>query len=88
MLFADGATGPARRFIPPGSEAAIAFLMLADLSGAQGTRHHQITATGPVAATLEIPDTRVRRADPATGTPRKTFDTVADIAVNAGILPG
>ena len=71
MLFADGATGPARRFIQSRAEAAIAFLMLADRSGAQGTRHHQITATGPVAAT-----------------PRKTFDTVADTAVNAGILPG
>ena len=88
MRFADGATVPAGRFIQPRVEAEIAFVMQADLAGAQVTRDEVIAATGHVAPSLEILDTRILRADPATGTPRRIFDTVADNAANAGIVLG
>jgi 2-oxo-hept-3-ene-1,7-dioate hydratase len=37
---------------------------------------------------LEILDTRIFRADPATGRARTVFDTVADNAANAGVVLG
>jgi 2-oxo-hept-3-ene-1,7-dioate hydratase len=88
MLFADGATVPAGRFIAPRVEAEIAFLMQAPLAGAAVTRGEVLAATGAVAPGLEILDTRIVRADPATGAPRRIFDTVADNAANAGIVLG
>ncbi|RWR06185.1 2-oxo-hept-4-ene-1,7-dioate hydratase [Paenirhodobacter populi] len=88
MAFADGATIPARRFIQPRIEAEIAFVMKAPLSGRQVTRADVLAATGHVAPALEILDTRILRADPATGRPRRIFDTVADNAANAGIVLG
>ncbi len=88
MLFADGATVPVGRFIQPRVEAEIAFIMQADLSGAGVMRDEVIAATGRVAPALEILDTRILRADPATGAPRRIFDTVADNAANAGIVLG
>lgn len=88
MRFADGATVPAGRFIAPRVEAEIAFLMRAPLAGRGATRDDVLAATGAVAPSLEILDTRIVRADPATGAARRIFDTVADNAANAGIVLG
>jgi len=88
MLFADGATVPAGRFIQPRVEAEIAFVMRAPLSGADCTQADVIAATEYVAPALEILDTRVLRADPATGKARVITDTVSDNAANAGIVLG
>lgn len=88
MLFADGATVPTGRFIAPRVEAEIAFLMQSPLAGSGVTRDAVLAATGTVAPGLEILDTRIVRADPATGTPRRIFDTVADNAANAGVVLG
>lgn len=88
MLFGDGATVPAGRFIAPRVEAEIAFVMKAPLAGAGVTRDGVLAAAGAVAPSLEILDTRIVRADAATGTPRRIFDTVADNAANAGIVLG
>lgn len=88
MLFDDGATVPAGRFIQPRIEAEIAFVMKAPLKGAHVTRAEVAAATGHVAPSLEILDTRILRADPATGAARTIFDTVADNAANAGIVLG
>jgi 2-oxo-hept-3-ene-1,7-dioate hydratase len=88
MLFPDGATIPPGRFIQPRIEAEIAFVLRAPLSGAQVTRDDVLAATAHVAPALEILDTRILRADPATGQPRRIFDTVADNAANAGIVLG
>jgi 2-oxo-hept-3-ene-1,7-dioate hydratase len=41
-----------------------------------------------VVASLEILDTRILRADPATGQARIIVDTVSDNAANAGIVMG
>lgn len=88
MLFPDGATVPKGRFIQPRVEAEIAFLMAEDLSGPDVTRETVIAATGHVAPALEILDTRILRADPATGKARVIVDTVSDNAANAGIVLG
>ena len=88
MLFADGAEVPADRFIEPRVEAEIAFVMRADLAGAGVTRDDVLAATAHVAPALEILDTRILRADPATGRARIITDTVSDNAANAGIVLG
>jgi 2-oxo-hept-3-ene-1,7-dioate hydratase len=88
MLFPDGATIPQERFIQPRIEAEIAFVMRSPLAGAAVTRDEVLAATGHVAPALEILDTRILRADPATGQPRRIFDTVSDNAANAGIVLG
>lgn len=88
MLFANGATVPAGRFIQPRIEAEIAFVMKAPLKGAGVTRADVLAATDYVAPSLEILDTRVQRADPVTGKVRTIFDTISDNAANAGIVLG
>ena len=88
MLFADGAVVPAGRFIQPRIEAEIAFIMGADLGGGHVTRADVVAATAHVAPSLEILDTRILRADPATGRARIITDTVSDNAANAGVVLG
>lgn len=88
MLFETGSTIPKGRFIQPRIEAEIAFIMASDLAGPQVTRADVIAATGAVTPSLEILDTRILRADPATGKPRIIYDTVSDNAANAGIVLG
>ncbi len=88
MAFDDGATIPAGRFIQPRIEAEIAFVMKAPLGGADVTRAAVLAATGSVAPALEILDTRILRADPATGQTRVITDTISDNAANAGIVLG
>jgi 2-oxo-hept-3-ene-1,7-dioate hydratase len=88
MLFPDGASVPRGRFIQPRVEAEIAFVMGADLAGGAVTRADVVAATAHVAPALEILDTRILRADPATGKARIITDTVSDNAANAGIVLG
>jgi 2-oxo-hept-3-ene-1,7-dioate hydratase len=88
MLFADGATVPAGRFIQPRIEAEIAFIMEAPLAGSDITRDDVVVATGQVVPALEILDTRIQRVDPATGRARVITDTISDNAANAGIVLG
>lgn len=87
MHFEDGAEVPEGRFIQPRVEAEIAFVMKAPLDGAE-TREQVIAATGSVAPSLEILDTRIQRVDTATGKARIITDTIADNAANAGIVLG
>lgn len=88
MLFADGAQVPAGRFIQPRVEAEIAFGLSAPLHGDHVTRADVLAATEWVAPSLEILDTRILRADPATGKTRSIVDTVSDNAANAGLVLG
>jgi 2-oxo-hept-3-ene-1,7-dioate hydratase len=88
MLFPDGATVPKDRFIQPRIEAEIAFVMRAPLQGPKVTRDDVLAATDYVVPSLEILDTRILRADPATGRARIITDTVSDNAANAGIVLG
>lgn len=87
MLFQDAGTVPAGRFIQPRVEAEFAFVMKSALDG-EVTRDDVLAATDYVAPSLEILDTRILRADPATGSARKIVDTVSDNAANAGIVLG
>ena len=88
MAFDSGSTVPAGRFIQPRIEAEIAFVMNAPLAGADCTREDVIAATDYVAPSLEILDTRILRADPATGQARIITDTISDNAANAGVVLG
>jgi len=88
MLFANGATIPAGRFIQPRVEAEIAFVMKHDLVGKNATRDDVLSATAHVAPSLEILDTRILRSDPETGKARIITDTISDNAANAGIVLG
>lgn len=88
MLFENGGTVPAGRFIQPRIEAEIAFVMKAPLSGPGVTPADVIAATDYVQPALEILDTRILRVDPASRRTRTVFDTIADNAANAGIVLG
>ena len=88
MNFANDSTIPANRFIQPRVEAEIAFVMKSPLTGANCTRDDVIAATGFVAPSLELLDTRVQRVDAATGKARIVTDTISDNAANAGVVLG
>lgn len=87
MAFESGALVPKGRFIQPRIEAEIAFVMQADLAG-DVTRGDVLAATEVVVPALEILDTRILRADPASGKARIITDTISDNAANAGIVLG
>ncbi|MEM7407586.1 MAG: 2-oxo-hept-4-ene-1,7-dioate hydratase [Pseudomonadota bacterium] len=88
MRFPDGAQIPADRFIQPRIEAEIAFVLKTPLEGPGVSVFDVLNATDYICPALEILDTRILRADPATGTMRNVYDTVADNAANAGIVTG
>ena len=88
MVFADGATVSPKRFIEPRIEAEIAFIFAEPVGGEGVTRADVIAATESVAPAIEILDTRVMRADPATRERRLVFDTISDNAANAGVVLG
>jgi len=88
MLFPDGATVPAGRFIQPRIEAEIAFVMHKSLEGASATRETVMAAIDYVAPSIELLDTRIVRADVASGKMRNVYDTISDNAANAGIVLG
>jgi 2-oxo-hept-3-ene-1,7-dioate hydratase len=88
MVFEDGATVPADRFIQPRIEAEIAFIMKAPLKGPGVTVFDVLNAADYVTPALEILDTRIVRVDPASKKARTIFDTISDNAANAGVVTG
>ncbi|OWV82137.1 2-oxo-hepta-3-ene-1,7-dioate hydratase [Rhizobium sp. R634] len=88
MMFEDGATVPADRFIQPRIEAEIAFVMKAPLKGPGISIFDVLNATDYVTPALEILDTRILRVDPETKKARTIVDTISDNAANAGIVTG
>lgn len=88
MLFPDKVEISADRFIQPRVEAEIAFVMKDRLVGDSVTVEEVLAATDYVVPALEILDTRIQRADNATGRMRNVCDTIADNAANAGIIVG
>lgn len=87
MVFENGSTIPADRFIQPRIEAEIAFVMKSDLSG-KASRSDVLSATEYVCPSIEILDTRIFRSDPKTGQTRIVLDTISDNASNAGVVLG
>lgn len=88
MVFEDGATVPADRFIQPRVEAELAFVMKAPLRGPGVALNDVIDATDHVIPALEILDTRILRIDPDTRQARNICDTISDNAANAGVVIG
>ncbi len=88
MVFEDGATVPADRFIQPRIEAEIAFVMKAPLKGPNVSIFDVLNATDYITPALEILDTRILRIDPDTKKARTIVDTISDNAANAGIVTG
>lgn len=88
MVFEDGATIPADRFIQPRIEAELAFVLKAPLQGPGVSVTDVLNATDYILPALEILDTRILRVDPSTGKPRTIVDTISDNAANAGIVTG
>lgn len=88
MAFEDGATIPADRFIQPRIEAELAFVLKSPLKGPGVSVLDVMNATDHVVPALEILDTRILRADPASGNARTIVDTISDNAANAGIVTG
>jgi 2-oxo-hept-3-ene-1,7-dioate hydratase len=88
MLFADGADIPLDRFIKPRLEVELAFVLGASLQGPHCTIFDVLRATEYVTPALEILDSRIEMADPATGHTRTIVDTIADNAADAGLVLG
>lgn len=88
MVFDDGATIPADRFIQPRIEAELAFVLKAPLQGPDVDVEAVLAATAYVLPALEILDTRIVRSDAASGKARTIVDTVSDNAANAGVVLG
>jgi 2-oxo-hept-3-ene-1,7-dioate hydratase len=88
MFFADGTDIPIERFIAPRVEVELAFVLDEPLRGPGVTLEDVLQATAYVTPALEIIDARIEQFDRDTKAPRKVFDTIADFAANAGVVPG
>ncbi|MEO0679149.1 MAG: fumarylacetoacetate hydrolase family protein [Pseudomonadota bacterium] len=88
MEVPDGGAVPAGRYIQPRVEAEIAFILRKPLGRAPASEADVMDAVAWARPSLEILDTRILRADPATGAPRRVVDTIADNAANAGYVLG
>ena len=88
MVFENGATIPAGRFIQPRVEAEIAFVMKAPIDGRNLSPEAVLDAIDHIAPALEILDTRITRNDPRSGKSRTVLDTISDNAANGGIVLG
>lgn len=81
MMFRDGQTIPAGRFIKPRLEVELAFVLGQDLTGPDCTIYDVMRATEMVVPALEIIDYR-------TEVPRQITDTIADNAASGGVVVG
>ncbi|WP_199053477.1 2-oxo-hept-4-ene-1,7-dioate hydratase [Aquitalea sp. ASV15] len=88
MFFQDGSDIPTSRFIVPRVEVELAFILGKELKGPDITLFDVYQATDFVIPALEIIDARSQSIDPASGRPRKVFDTISDNAANAGVVMG
>ncbi len=88
MFFEPGADIAFDRFIAPRVEVELAFVLNRPLAGPGITLYEVLRCTDYVIPTLEIIDARIEQYDRHTRAPRKVFDTIADFAANAGVIPG
>jgi 2-oxo-hept-3-ene-1,7-dioate hydratase len=88
MFFANGADIPIERFIAPRIEVELAFILGKPLKGPNVTLFHVLSATDYVSPAIEIIDARIEQFDRETKAARKVFDTISDLAANAGIVLG
>jgi 2-oxo-hept-3-ene-1,7-dioate hydratase len=88
MFFDEDSTLPMERFIVPRLEVELAFLLRRTLAGPGCTLADVLSATEFVTPAIEIIDARIEQIDPASGTPRRVTDTIADNAANAAVVLG
>jgi len=88
MFFENGTDIPIERFIAPRVEVELAFVLNKPLRGPGVTLEEVLASTEYVTPALEIIDARIEQFDRETKAPRKVFDTIADFAANAGVVPG
>jgi 2-oxo-hept-3-ene-1,7-dioate hydratase len=88
MFFESGTDIPVERFIAPRVEVELAFVLGKALRGPSVTLNDVLEATAYVTPALEIIDARIEQFDRDTKAARKVFDTIADFAANAGVVPG
>ncbi|HUI58829.1 MAG TPA: 2-oxo-hepta-3-ene-1,7-dioic acid hydratase [Steroidobacteraceae bacterium] len=88
MFFESGTDIPTDLFIAPRVEVELAFVLDKPLRGPSVTLIDVLRATAYVTPALEIIDARIEQFDRDTRAPRKVFDTIADFAANAGVVPG
>jgi len=88
MFFESGTDIPIERFIAPRVEVELAFVLDRPLRGPGVTLVDVLRATAYVTPALEIIDARIEQFDRETRAMRKVFDTIADFAANAGVVPG
>jgi 2-oxo-hept-3-ene-1,7-dioate hydratase len=88
MLYREGSTIPADRFLQLKIEAELAFILDKPLSGPNCSLFDVLDATAYVTPALEILDARIQRLDPQTGRARTVLDTISDNAANAALVLG
>lgn len=88
MFFENGADLPTERFIAPRVEVELAFMLEKPLRGPGVALNDVLDATAYVTPALEIIDARIEQFDRDTRAARKVFDTIADFAASAGVVPG
>ena len=88
MVFAPGEPVAADDFCDLRLEVELAFVLAADLHGADLRVDDILDATDHVTAAVELIASRTPRTDPATGRTRGVVDTIADNAAAAGIVTG
>ena len=86
MAFATETNISANRFIQPRIEVELTFILKSPLQGPGVTVADVLATTDYKTPALEILDTRILHADPASGKTRTTVDTISVNAANAGII--
>lgn len=88
MVFSSGGDIAIDRFIAPRIEAELAFVLGKPLVGPGVTLFDVLRAVEVVTPAVEIVDSRIELLDRETRQMRKVSETIADFAVNAGIVTG
>jgi 2-oxo-hept-3-ene-1,7-dioate hydratase len=88
MMFANGGDISLTHFIAPRVEVEFGFVLGKPLRGPGVRLTDVLAATDFVQPAVEIIDARIEQFDRDTKAPRKVFDTIADFAANAGVVPG
>lgn len=88
MVFEVGTPLVAADFCEPKIEVELAFVLSADLAGADLSVDDVLDATDYVVPAVELIAARSFRTDPTTGRTRTVVDTIADNAADAGIIMG
>ncbi len=88
MVFEEGATIEADRFLDPRIEVELAFMLGTPLVGDTITLFDVLRATEFIVPALEIIAARTYRVHPETGYKRTVRDTISDNAANGGVILG